>query len=614
MCGIVGYVGAKAIDSVLLVGLQKLEYRGYDSAGIAVHTGSELVLEKVKGRITALADSLKTRKINGQAGIGHTRWATHGEPNQVNAHPHTSKDQTIAVVQNGIIENYLALKEELHKLGYVFTSETDTEVIPHLIDHYLRNGFDIQKAFVTTLDRLEGKYAIAMVYEAQPDSVFFARNGAPLIIAEGKGRSGKKELFLASDIPAIVPLAEKSYVLEDRQWGRLNGDIELFDFDGSTVSPAYEKIELTELDVDKGSYEHYMLKEIHEQPGMVRRILESRLGEKGRVNFDELKLSRDFLSRVARMNIQACGTSLNAGHIGRLYIEQLAKVSVSSDFSSEFRYRNPVLDGDTLVLGISQSGETADTLASLHEAKAKFLKVLSFVNNENSTMARDSDAVIHLLAGPEIGVASTKAYLAQLVNMLLFALHLSDLKWMLPKEKREESVQELRLLPNLLEQMLEDTTKIQEVAKQIKDCNSVLFLGRTYNYPTALEGALKLKEISYIHAEGYAAGEFKHGPIALVSDQVPVIVVAPVGEMRTKMISNLQEVKARKGKVIAIISEGDKEIQELADEIITIPQTSELLSPIISVIPLQLLAYYTAIERGCDVDKPRNLAKSVTVE
>lgn len=614
MCGIVGYVGSKSVDSVLLVGLQKLEYRGYDSAGIAVLNDNEITIEKAKGRIADLEEKLKSRKLVGNVGIGHTRWATHGEPSRRNAHPHTNQSGSVAVVQNGIIENYLTLKQRLTSEGYIFTSETDTEVLPHLIDHYLKETGDIAEAFQKTLRDIDGKYAISMVYEGQPGRIYFARKGAPLIIASGEGSFGKKDLFLASDVPAFVPIADHAYVLQDGQWGYINEDYHIFNYEGESVQIELEPVSLDEVDISKGDFEHFMMKEIFEQPGIIEKILDFRITDDNRVHFEEMGLEPEFLSKVGRVLIQACGTSLNAGLNAKLFFETMAKTQTDADFSSEFRYRNPVAEGDTLVVGISQSGETADTLAGIHEAKAKFLKVLSLVNNVNSSIARESNGIIDLMAGPEIGVASTKAYTAQLINLFLFALYLSDIRWMLPVEERLRFVEEMRALPDKMRSILRNIEPIEKIARTLKEKSSALFLGRTFNYPTALEGALKLKEISYIHAEGYAAGEFKHGPIALVSPEVPVIVVAPSGNMRMKMLSNLQEVKARNGEVIAVVSEGDSEISEMADHVIEIPEVCEELSPILAVLPLQLLSYYTALERGCDVDKPRNLAKSVTVE
>ena len=616
MCGIVGYIGQKSIESVLIVGLKKLEYRGYDSAGIAIVDRGELIVDKAKGKISELEEEIKGRSFQGQLGIGHTRWATHGEPSKLNAHPHINQDRNIAVVQNGIIENFLELKEELKNEGYVFTSETDTEIIAHLITTFIKQGFSPEQSFLRALHRLDGKFAIAVIFENVPNKIFFARNGAPLIVGSGELQDGEPiENFLASDLPAIVPLARMAYYVKDGEWGYINhSKVELFNWEGESLTLDFQKVDLKVEEIEKGDYPHFMLKEIYEQPDIIENMLKKRILPEGKIRFDEMEFSREYLSKLGRILIQACGTSLNAGLIGKLYLEMFAKIYTNADFSSEFRYRNPVAEGDTLVIGISQSGETADTLAGLHEAKAKFLKVLSFLNNPNSTLSRESDAIIHLLAGHEIGVASTKAYTSEVLHLFLFSLYVGGLKWILPKDQREELVADLLTVPEKIREILNNVEPIQKVANYLKDVSDTVFLGRTFNYATALEGALKLKEISYIHASGYAGGEFKHGPIALIDEGVPVVIITPKGEIREKMISNLQEVKARKGVIISVITKGDEEIKGLSDFSIEIPDIGEELSPLLTVVPLQLLAYYTALYRGCDVDKPRNLAKSVTVE
>lgn len=612
MCGIVGYVGNKPATSVLLVGLKKLEYRGYDSAGIALLDNGELAVKKTEGKISALEKLVNSSFVNGYLGIGHTRWATHGLADTINAHPHCDHKKSIAVVHNGIIENYLELQKQLLADGYIFVSETDTEVIPHLIAQFLQEGYSVHEAFGKAVALLQGKFAIAMVCEQDPERIYFAKNGAPLILAKGKEKSS--DVFLTSDLPAVLPLATAACYLEDGQWGYLaKQNIQVFDAKGQTIEPEYHKITIKAADTEKGVYEHFMLKEIYEQVVMIEKILQKRIVD-NKVHFEELNLERNYLAHIGRIIIQASGTSWNAGLVGKYYLEQFSQIYTEADFSSEFRYRNPVIGGDSLVVGISQSGETADTIAGLHEAKAKFLKVLSLVNNTHSTMARESDAIIDILAGPEIGVASTKAYTAQLINLYLLSLYFGQLRWSLPEEKIQELVQELKSIPQKIKTILDQSAMIEEIAKELVVVNDTIFLGRTYNYATALEGALKLKEISYIHASGYAGGEFKHGPIALVSEGIPVVIVVPAGEIRVKTLSNLQEVKARKGKVIAIITQGDEEIKAMSDHAIEIPSVSEALSPILAVVPLQLLSYYAAIHRGCDVDQPRNLAKSVTVE
>lgn len=609
MCGIVGYIGPKSVESVLVAGLKRLEYRGYDSAGIAVMDEGELATRKAVGKIAELDKQLKDQPVFGNSGIGHTRWATHGEPSMINAHPHLNRDKSIAVVHNGIFENYTKLKSELIDDGYVFLSETDTEVAPHLMDKYIAEGFSTDEAFVRMVKRLEGQYALAVISEKETGKIYFARKGSPLIIARGNN-----EYLIASDIPAVVPIADEAIYLEDGEWGFItNGSVELYNMDGDSIEPHWQPVSVNVEDVEKGDFDYLMLKEIYEQPDVFERIMKERLSDTF-IHFPELKLSKEYLARVGRILIQACGTSLNAGMIGRMYLEQFAHISAETDYSSEWRYRNPLASGDSLVVGISQSGETADTLAGMREAKAKFMRVLSFLNNVNSTMARESDAMISLMAGTEIGVASTKAFTAQVLNLLLFSLYVGSIKWILPAEERAAVLSEIRALPDKMRLILKNHERIKEIAEFLKDKNDTIFLGRTYNYPSALEGALKLKEISYIHASGYAGGEFKHGPLALVSDNVPVVIIAPQGEIRTKMISNLKEAQSRKGTIISIITQGDEEIKKESDFYVEIPPCLESISPLLVAIPLQLLAYYTAIGRGCDVDRPRNLAKSVTVE
>lgn len=609
MCGIVGYIGPKSIESVLMVGLTRLEYRGYDSAGMAVLNGDELVTRKAVGKIAELEKQLKLQPVFGNAGIGHTRWATHGAPTMINAHPHLNRKKNIAVVHNGIFENYAQLKAELTDDGFVFVSETDTEVAPHLIDKYLNEGFDLKEAFVKMLSRVEGRYALAAISEKAERRIFFARKGSPLILARGNN-----EYLVASDIPAVVPIAHEAVYLQDGEWGFIsNQGVELFNATGERIEIEWQAVNVSVEDVDKGEYPYLMLKEIYEQPDVFDRVIKARLDDTF-VHFPELKFSKEYLARVGRILIQACGTSLNAGMIGRMYLEQFAHISAETDYSSEWTYRNPLASGDTLVVGISQSGETADTLAGVREAKAKFMQVLSFLNNINSTMAREADGLIHLMAGPEIGVASTKAFTAQVLNLLFFSLYVGSIKWLLPAEERAVILNEIRALPEKMRRILKEHEKIKAIAEFLKDKNDTIFLGRTYNYPSALEGALKLKEISYIHASGYAGGEFKHGPLALVEKNVPVVIIAPQGDIRTKMISNLKEAQSRQGTIISIITEGDEEIKKESDFFIEIPACIESVSPLLVAIPLQLLAYYTAIARGCDVDRPRNLAKSVTVE
>lgn len=610
MCGIVGYIGDKAIDSVLLVGLTRLEYRGYDSAGIAVVDHNELIIRKERGKIKDLERLLQLKPVEGSMGIGHTRWATHGPPSPVNAHPHSDCKNKIAIVHNGIIENHQKLRTRLTAKGHVFKTETDSEVIAHLIEQEINSGVPVEEAVRRCIQELEGKYAFAMVYEGEPEKVFFAREGSPLVFGRGTHES-----FLASDISAVIPGAKEQYSFHNGQWGWITRDgLNLFDHSGKPESFELSAIEVNVQDLDRKGFDHFMLKEIFEQPDIIRKIILERTDDNGKIHFPEMNLPLDYLGRVSRILITSAGTSWHSGMVGKLYLERFAKIMTEVDISSEFRYRNPIAEGDTLVLAISQSGETADTLAGIHEAKSKFMNVLSFVNNTHSTIARESNAFIDLLAGMEIGVASTKAYTAQLLNMLLFSMFLAGIKWLLPREDRIEMFEQIRRLPELIQQILEKSGIIQEWAKELKSARDFVFLGRNYNHPTALEGALKLKEISYVHASGYAGGEFKHGPIALITSEVPVVAIAPQTEVYEKMVSNIEEVKARQGIILSIHTEGDTRVPELSDYSFAIPEAPDYLTPILASIPLQLLAYYMAIERGCEPDQPRNLAKSVTVE
>ena len=610
MCGIVGYAGNKSVESVLMVGLACLEYRGYDSAGIAVIDNDEIEIRKEKGKIKALEALLREKPVRGNVGVGHTRWATHGEPTQINAHPHTNEKQTIAIVHNGIIENYMQLKLKLQSLGYIFQSSTDTEVISHLLSMEINSKKTVKDSLLSVFKTIQGKWAIAAVFESEPEKVFFAQDGAPLLIGKGKN-----EYFLASDLSALVRNSTEVCYIKPKQWGYFSkNELVLFDFDGNEVVPEMKKQEAKWEDVDKNGFPHYMLKEIYEQASIFRKVIERRIKENGELDFSEMGLSKEILSKVNRIVIQAAGTSLHSGMIGKHYLEQFTKIQTDTEMSSEFRYRNPVVEGDTLIIAISQSGETADTLASIHEAKAKFLKVLSMVNNVNSTIARESDAFVDTCAGMEIGVASTKAFTAQVLHLLLFAMYFSSIKWMMSDELRKELIDEIKQLPTKIDAILNRASEIEKWASDFVNTKDFVFLGRTYNHPIALEGALKLKEISYIHASGYAGGEFKHGPIALITKEVPVVCIANKSEIYPKMISNIQEIKARNGKIISIVTEGDVEAKSLSDYCFEVPVCHEFLSPILNVIPLQLLSYYVAIARGCTPDQPRNLAKSVTVE
>ncbi len=612
MCGIVGYIGPKSVGSVLLVGLTRLEYRGYDSAGIAVIENNELQICKEKGKIKDLENLMQIHPIEGDIGIGHTRWATHGEPNRQNAHPHTDSQNHIAIAHNGIIENYYELHRELMHEGYVFHSDTDTETIPHLIEDRMKSGSNIVEALYHTILRLQGRYAFVLVYDKEPDRIFFARNGSPLLYG-----LGQNEAFLSSDIAAVVPLAKQCYNIKDKEWGWIDrsGKIQLFDQEHNEVPYELKKIEIKVTDIEKNGFEHFMLKEIFEQPAIMRRIIQERLSNNdSRILFPEKASDNAFLSQLSRILITSAGTSWHAALLGKMYLEQFTKIATEVDISSEFRYRNPVADGDTKVIAISQSGETADTIASIYQAKSKFIRVLSFVNNINSTVARESDAFIDLMAGPEIGVASTKAYSSQLLSLLLYSTFIAGIRWMMDKEERKKLCDQIYKIPEQMDNIIERADIIKNWAKDFQNTKDFVFLGRSWNYPTALEGALKLKEISYIHASGYAGGEFKHGPIALVTEEVPVVCIATKSETYEKMLSNIEEVKARKGKIIALYTQGDETVPKLADYSFPIPECEPALSPLLNVLPLQLLAYYIAVERGCEPDQPRNLAKSVTVE
>jgi glucosamine--fructose-6-phosphate aminotransferase (isomerizing) len=610
MCGIVGYVGPKDAQSVLMVGLEKLEYRGYDSAGIATIHQGELGVRKRVGKLRQLSDRLANLPLSGTIGIGHTRWATHGEPSDLNAHPHTDGGEHLAIVHNGVIENYLQLRDELETGGHIFKSDTDSEVIAHLLADYLADGLPPTRALLATYNRLEGYFALAVISERFPETIYAIRQGPPMVIG-----LGKDENFLASDTNALLRFTKRVVFVEDGQVVKLTrGAVEIVDHEGEPVEFTERRIKLGEQDMDKGDYPHFMLKEIHEQPDIIENVCLSRLANHRDIAFSNLHLTRQQLNSVARVVIQAAGTSWHAGLVGKYLLEQFVRLHVEVDVSSEFRYRNPVLGGDTLVMAISQSGETADTLAGIREAKSKFIKVLSLVNVEGSTIDRESDAVVHLHAGPEIGVASTKAYTAELVALVLLAMLWGRLKYAIDDETVREVLTELERVPELIRRTLELDGQIRRLAKEFFQAKDFFFIGRGYNYPTALEGALKLKEISYIHATGYPAGELKHGPLALIEADTPVVALTTQGPTYQKTMSNVAEVRARGGRIICVATEGDDEVAKVADHVIHIPPVREELSPLVTVIPLQLLSYHIAVLRGCDVDRPRNLAKSVTVE
>ena len=611
MCGIVGYIGDRDITSVLVVGLERLSYRGYDSSGIAILSDGELSHWKKPGKIHELSRELNNLTIKGTLGIGHTRWATHGVPNELNAHPHLDGEGRIAVVHNGIIENYQEIKRDLINKGYLFKSETDTEVIVHLIDSYFDDcNKDVSKATKKALEELDGTFAIGVIAESAPEQIFVARKGSPLVIGVGKN-----ENFISSDINAILSHTKDVIYLQDNQVATLTRQSVVIEtLDGEVITPEIKTIKWDPIAAEKSGYEHYMLKEIYEQPSVVRTIISKYINSDFTINFKDLNRGNIDLSKVNRIIIQACGTSWHAGLIAKYMIEDYARVLTEVDISSEFRYRQMLMQDHDIVMAISQSGETADTLACIREAKSKFFNVLSFVNVKESTIDRESDGVIYTYAGQEVGVASTKNYLAQLICIYLFAIHLGEIKGRVTPEKRRELIEALNRLPGYVEKILKQADHIKSIAEKYRLSREFLFIGRQLNYPSALEGALKLKEISYIHATGYAAGELKHGPIALIDSKLPVVCVAPESATHDKMLSNIEEVKSRKGKIISIATEGDTEIEALSDDIITIPKAPEELSPMLTAIPLQLLSYYIAISLECDVDQPRNLAKSVTVE
>ena len=609
MCGIVGYVGDRQAAEFLLDGLSKLEYRGYDSAGIAVYDGENIRVEKSVGRLAALRDKIKGNVPMGSLGIGHTRWATHGRPSDVNSHPHTDCHGDFAIVHNGIIENYLSLKEELIAKGHVFKSETDTEVVVHLLEE-VYNG-DFIAAVRTVLERIEGSYALAFMSRRHPDLLVCTKQDNPLIIGLGEG-----ENFIASDIPAIISKTRRTYILADGEVAIVRKDaVEVTNHLGAPVPKKVFEVTWNAEAAEKGGYEHFMLKEIHEQPKAVRDTMSQRItADKKSITFEELAWDANYLNSFNKIYIVACGTAYHAGLVGKYYIEKLARVLVEVDVASEFRYREPIVDEHTLLIVVSQSGETSDTLAALKESKRRGAKTLAITNVVGSSIAREADQVVYTWAGPEIAVASTKAYTTQLVLFFMLALYMAEIKKSIAAECTAQLVAQLHEIPAQVSEILSDVDPIKTFAKQYGFNEDVFYIGRGLDYAVSLEGALKLKEISYIHAEAYAAGELKHGTLALIVEGVPVIALATQRNVYEKTLSNIKEVKARDAVVIGIAAEGDTELVKYVDHVMHVPATDEFIMPILSVIPLQLLAYYAAITRGCDVDKPRNLAKSVTVE
>ncbi|CAK7034809.1 glutamine--fructose-6-phosphate transaminase (isomerizing) [Tissierella carlieri] len=608
MCGIVGYVGNKNAQEVILQGLEKLEYRGYDSSGIAVNGNEHIEYKKLKGRLSVLENYLKEKPLVGNVGIGHTRWATHGAPSDVNSHPHLNEQETIAVVHNGIIENYSVLKEELIKKGYKFKSQTDTEVVVHLLDS-LYDGDLLSTVFKAT-ERLRGAYALGVISSDNPDELVAVRKESPLVVGVGNDES-----FIASDIPALLKYTKDVYFLENGEIVHLTKDkVKIYDKDKNEVEREMFTVDWDIEAASKGGYDHFMLKEIYEQPKAIRETLLRRLDDNGRIVLDDINVTKEDLDKISKIYIVACGTAYHAGLVGRYAIERFAKIPVEPDVASEFRYREPFIDENTLLIAVSQSGETADTLAAIREAKSKGARILSITNVVGSSVARESDDVFYTWAGPEIAVASTKAYTTQLVALYMVALHMANIKKSISEDYYFEIIEKMKALPDKVEEIFQKSDEIKKIAGIIKDKNSAFYIGRGLDYQTSMEGALKLKEISYIHTEAFAAGELKHGTIALIEKETPVIAVASQDYLYEKMVSNIQEVKARGAYTIAIVKEGLDESLNHADETIYIPEVDNILAPVLTVVPTQLLAYYTSVIKGNDVDKPRNLAKSVTVE
>src|SRR5437588_1555416 len=632
MCGIVGYVGKKRVVPVIIDGLRRLEYRGYDSAGIAVagngngsgHEQAEaLQIRRAEGKLRNLEEVIRLKPLDGTYGIGHTRWATHGRPTEENAHPHRDCTGKIVVVHNGIVENYLSLKKKLTEEGHHFTTETDTEVIAHLVEkHLLKTGNGhpvlLEEAVRKTVKQLTGVFALAVISVDEPNKIVAARNGPPAVIG-----LGKDEYFVASDVPAILYHTRDLFFLADGDLAVITPEgVQLSDFNGQPIVRQVQHVTWDPIMAEKGGFKHFMLKEIYEQPRAVRDTTLGRISqETGHVFLDEMEITEAEFKAAKKINIAACGTSWHAAQAGKFMLERMARVPVEVDYASEWRYRDPIIPSGTITLLISQSGETADTIAAQREAKAKGSKTLAICNVVGSMITREAAGTIYTHAGPEIGVASTKAFTAQLTALYLFALYLGEVRGTLSREEAKDAVHELTRIPGKLEHLLTHEEDCEDLAKQYVRSQDFLFLGRGIHYPIALEGALKLKEISYIHAEGYPAGEMKHGPNAQIDENVPVVIIAtrdPKDELSMvryeKSMSNLKEVKARSGMVIALATEGDEEIKEAADHVLYIPPAPEELSPILEIVPLQLLAYHIAVRRGCDVDQPRNLAKSVTVE
>jgi glucosamine--fructose-6-phosphate aminotransferase (isomerizing) len=608
MCGIVGYVGPKQASPILIDGLRRMEYRGYDSAGVAVLNGGDIKIRKAAGKLSALVDKLRTETPSGTVGIGHTRWATHGAPTTPNAHPHLDQKGRIAVIHNGIIENSAAIRKALEKRGHVFKSETDTEVLAHLIGAYYEGN--LEQAVAGALWDIDGAYGIAVISADEPDTLVAARNGSPLLVGVGDG-----EYFVASDASAILEHTRSVVYLDDGEMAVLTRDgYRVRNLTDTHVDKAVNQIEWDLATIERGGFSHFMLKEIFEQPESLTNTVRGHLlEEEGSARLRGLNMSDEEINRVNRVIITACGTSWHAGLIGEYIFEEMARIPCEVEYASEFRYRNPIVDENTLVIAVSQSGETADTLAAIREARRRGARTIGLVNVVGSTIAREVQGGLYLRAGPEIGVASTKAFNSQVAALAMVALKMARLRALSVLQGRQ-FIQALQALPAQIRTVLDRAPEVETLADRFATAHNALYLGRGVNFPVALEGALKLKEISYIHAEGYPAAEMKHGPIALIDENMPVVFIAPRDGVHGKIVSNIEEVKARGGKVIAIVTEGDEEISRLADAVFPIPATHDLLTPMLASVPLQLFAYYVAVRRGCNVDQPRNLAKSVTVE
>jgi glucosamine--fructose-6-phosphate aminotransferase (isomerizing) len=614
MCGIVAYIGKKEAWPIVLKGLKRLEYRGYDSAGIALHNDGEINLYKRQGKVSNLEDYASAYNLSGNAGIGHTRWATHGAPNDVNAHPHMSMDGDLVLIHNGIIENYDVIKKDLISKGYIFKSETDTEVLVHLIDHISKHeNVWFGEALRIALSHVVGAYAIVAMSKKFPNRLVAARKSSPLVV--GIGTEG--DFYMASDATPIVEYTKRVVYLEDEEIAivDLEDGLKLYNIADQERTPFFQQLELELEALEKGGYEHFMLKEIHEQPRSIKDCFRGRLNaEEGWVSLGGIKEYEQKMMNAQRIIMVACGTSWHACLVGEYLFEDLARINVEVEYASEFRYRNPIISENDLVIAVSQSGETADTIAALELAKSKGATILGICNVVGSSISRITDAGSYTHAGPEIGVASTKAFTAQVTVLTLMALSLAHKKGTLSESKYHTMLAELEAIPQKVQKVLDKNDQIEKISEIYKDSQNALYLGRGSSFPVALEGALKLKEISYIHAEGYPAAEMKHGPIALIDDNMPVFVIATQGTSYEKVVSNIQEVKARKGKIIAVVTEGDVHVKEIADHVIEIPETDEHLVPLLATIPFQLLSYHIAVMRGCNVDQPRNLAKSVTVE